>query len=84
MRYAKLTKNGLLGLALTCASFISFANDAQTPEASAEKIATLTAACQQIAEEEEIEDSEMSRFVFDCLNDQLNEMGYNRVLGGNR
>lgn len=84
MRHAKLTKNGLLGLALTCACFISFANDAQTPEASAEKIATLTAACQQIAEEEEIEDSEMSRFVFDCLNDQLNEMGYNRVLGGDR
>lgn len=84
MSHAQLLKRLVFGLCFTCVSTISSANDGRAPEASAEQIASLTAACQQIAQEEEIEDSEMSRFVFDCLNDQLTEMGYQRVMGADR
>jgi hypothetical protein len=69
----------LTGLLLTL-SFTASANDSHAPQASNEVLSSLRDACHQVAAEEQIEDMEKARFVFDCINDQLNEMGYQRLL----
>ncbi|MBB1268685.1 hypothetical protein [Shewanella sp. SR44-3] len=61
-------------------SFAASANENQTPQAPNEVLSSLRDACHQIAAEEKIEDMENASFVFDCINDQLNEMGYQRLL----
>jgi len=46
------------------------------PPAPSEDVVQIKAVCQQIALEDQVEASEMQKFLLDCVNEQLNEMGY--------
>ena len=49
------------------------------PQPLAKDIASLKAACAEIAQEDLLPDNEIAPFLLDCVNDQLNERGYERV-----
>ena len=70
-----------LALAVTFigTSALSF-NAAALPQAPIKNIASLKEACQQIALEDQLPESEIASFLLDCVNDQLTEMGYERVV----
>ncbi|UJF21598.1 hypothetical protein [Shewanella sp. OMA3-2] len=49
------------------------------PQPSVKDIVSLKAACAEIAQEDSLPESEIAPFLLDCVNDQLNERGYERV-----
>lgn len=59
-------------------SAASFHADA-LPQADVENIDALKGACQQIAIDDQVPESEVDLFLLDCVNDQLTEMGYARL-----
>ncbi|WP_417763269.1 hypothetical protein [Shewanella sp.] len=68
----------LLGLALLVVSGFVSADD-ELPEASAADVQQLVQVCRQMAVEDEITKEELSEYLLDCVNDQLNEMGYHQI-----
>ncbi|MCH1920145.1 hypothetical protein L9G15_11960 [Shewanella sp. A3A] len=68
----------LLGLALLVASGVVSADD-ELPAASAADVKQLVQVCRQMAIEDEITKDELDEYLLDCVNDQLNEMGYRAV-----
>ena len=68
-------------LSLASMSFSVQANDDLPPPSAAPQIEVekLTEACSQIATEDQIDNAELPQFMLDCVNDQLTEMGYQRV-----
>jgi hypothetical protein len=52
---------------------------AALPQAPQKDVVSLKQACQQIAVEDQLPETEVSTFLLDCVNDQLTEMGYERV-----
>ncbi|QSX33417.1 hypothetical protein JYB87_17130 [Shewanella avicenniae] len=56
-----------------------FAEDEALPEASAADVKQLLQVCKQMAVEDEIIKDELADYLLDCVNDQLNEMGYRRI-----
>ncbi|QSX31757.1 hypothetical protein JYB88_03340 [Shewanella cyperi] len=46
------------------------------PPAPTEDVVQIKAVCQQIALEDQVEAADMQKFLLGCLNEQLNEMGY--------
>lgn len=69
----------LLGLALLVASGVVCADDDEAPVASASEVKQLVGVCKQMAVEDEIVKEELNDYLLDCVNDQLNEMGYRRI-----
>ena len=67
-----------LATILTTCAVLSFSASA-LPQAPAKDVASLKQACQQIAIEDQLPESEVSAFLLDCVNDQLTEMGYERI-----
>ncbi|WP_254693657.1 MULTISPECIES: hypothetical protein [Shewanella] len=63
---------------LASASVVSFTASA-LPQAPEKDVASLKQACQQIAVEDQLPESEVGSFLLDCVNDQLTEMGYQRI-----
>ncbi|MEO3681207.1 hypothetical protein ABHN84_02765 [Shewanella vesiculosa] len=57
---------------------ISF-SAAALPQAPIKDVVSLKDACKQIAVEDQLPESEVGSFLLDCVNDQLTEMGYERV-----
>jgi hypothetical protein len=49
------------------------------PPAPTEEIAKLQEVCAQIATEDQVEPQELLQFMLDCVNDQLTEMGYQKI-----
>lgn len=49
------------------------------PQPLVKDIVSLKAACAEIAQEDQLPESEIAPFLLDCVNDQLNERGYERV-----
>lgn len=82
---SNLVANSAAILAVFCAtlSFASHSNSDDTlpppTQAPTEEIGKLTEACHQIAVEDQVEANELPQFMLDCVNDQLTEMGYQRV-----
>ncbi|MDO6619207.1 MULTISPECIES: hypothetical protein [unclassified Shewanella] len=58
-----------------CSFFSTDANGIPAPE---DTVKSLTAACENMAAEEQIEAIEKQQFITDCINAQLIEMGYQR------
>ncbi|MCL1114959.1 MULTISPECIES: hypothetical protein [Shewanella] len=54
-------------------------NASALPQASMKDIQSLKEACQQIAIEDQLPENEVGVFLLDCVNDQLTEMGYERI-----
>ena len=69
----------LLGLALLVVTGVVCADDDDTPVASASDVKQLISVCKQMAVEDEIVKEELNEYLLDCVNDQLNEMGYRRI-----
>lgn len=63
---------------LACTSAVSFTAFA-LPQAPLKDVASLKQACQQIAIEDQLPENEVGSFLLDCVNDQLTEMGYQRI-----
>ncbi|KFZ36101.1 hypothetical protein HR45_18215 [Shewanella mangrovi] len=64
---------------LLLASPLVLADDEPLPEASAADVKQLLQVCKQMAVEDEILKEELPEYLLDCVNDQLNEMGYRRL-----
>lgn len=60
-------------------SFATVADESPLPPAPATDIVQLTEVCQQMASEDQVENTEIKQYVLDCVNDQLTEMGYQTV-----
>ncbi|MCE9685394.1 hypothetical protein LZP73_04075 [Shewanella sp. AS16] len=74
---SSLPFNAKILIASALVSFASFAAEEETlPMATDADIAELTAACQQMAAEDQVEDADLPQYLLDCVNDQLTEMGY--------
>lgn len=54
-------------------------NASALPQAPMKDIVSLKEACQQIAVEDQLPETEVAAFLLDCVNDQLTEMGYERI-----
>jgi hypothetical protein len=67
-------------ISLFCSTVMLFsaAVNAQ-PQAQLKDIISLKAACAAIAQEDSLPENEIPSFLLDCVNDQLNERGYERV-----
>lgn len=68
----------LLGLALLVVSGVVSADD-ELPAASAADVKQLVQVCRQMAVEDEIAKEELDDYLLECVNDQLNEMGYRAI-----
>ncbi len=60
-------------------SFTSIAEESPLPPAPASEITQLKEVCQQMADEDQVENAELQQYVLDCVNDQLTEMGYQTI-----
>ncbi|MCD8475430.1 MAG: hypothetical protein LRY40_01535 [Shewanella fodinae] len=60
-------------------SFSVMAEDEPLPQASVADIKELIQVCRQMATEDEVSKAELADYLLDCVNDQLNEMGYQRI-----
>ncbi|MDF0535166.1 hypothetical protein KDN34_01510 [Shewanella yunxiaonensis] len=67
----------LLAAMLVTASVV--ADEDPLPQASVADIKELVQVCHQMATEDEVTKAELQDYLLDCVNDQLNEMGYQRV-----
>ncbi|MCW3173235.1 hypothetical protein [Shewanella subflava] len=67
-------------ISLLCSTVVLFsaAVNAQ-PQAQLKDVISLKAACAEIAQEDALPENEIPSFLLDCVNDQLNERGYERV-----
>ncbi|WP_435805668.1 hypothetical protein [Shewanella psychromarinicola] len=77
MQSSRLTHITLVAMLVSSAA-ISF-NAAALPQAPMEDVLSLKGACQQIVLEDQLPENEVATFLLDCVNDQLTEMGYERV-----
>jgi len=77
MQSSNLIHNTLAAM-LICSTVMSFTAAAR-PQAPMEDVLSLKEACQQIALEEQLPENEVGPFLLDCVNDQLTEMGYERL-----
>ncbi|AZG72405.1 hypothetical protein [Shewanella livingstonensis] len=77
MQSSCLTRTTLAAI-LVSSLAISF-SAAALPQAPVKDVVSLKDACQQIALEDQLPESEVATFLLDCVNDQLTEMGYQRV-----
>ncbi|MDO6638867.1 MULTISPECIES: hypothetical protein [unclassified Shewanella] len=65
-------------VSLVICSFFSTDTNANGIPAPEDTVKSLTAACENMAAEEQIEAIEKQQFITDCINAQLIEMGYQR------
>ncbi|GGP79944.1 hypothetical protein [Shewanella ulleungensis] len=72
-----MTRLTLATIFTSCVA-LSFTANA-LPQASVKDVASLKQACQQIALEDQLPEAEIASFLLDCVNDQLTEMGYERI-----
>lgn len=72
-----ITRTSLAALFASCVA-VSFTASA-LPAAPLKDVLSLKEACQQIAIEDQLPEAEVSAFLLDCVNDQLTEMGYERI-----
>ncbi|MGI2168817.1 hypothetical protein ACROAE_01240 [Shewanella sp. MF05960] len=72
-----MTRLTLATILASCA-VLSFSASA-LPQAPDKDVASLKQACQQIALEDQLPEAEIPSFLLDCVNDQLTEMGYERI-----
>ncbi|MGI1998683.1 hypothetical protein [Shewanella frigidimarina] len=77
MQHSRLTRTTLTAM-LISGTAMSF-SAAALPQAPVNDVVSLKEACQQIALEDQLPESEVDTFLLDCVNDQLTEMGYERV-----
>ncbi|MCL1076259.1 hypothetical protein [Shewanella dokdonensis] len=66
-------------LAAMLVTFVVMADDEPLPQASVADIKELVQVCRQMATEDEVSKAELQDYLLDCVNDQLNEMGYQQV-----
>ncbi|GAA0788470.1 MULTISPECIES: hypothetical protein [Pseudomonadati] len=67
-------------ISLFCSTVMLFSATANAqPQAQLKDIISLKAACAEIAQEDSLPENEIPSFLLDCVNDQLNERGYERV-----
>ncbi|MEH6733039.1 MAG: hypothetical protein V7690_00165 [Shewanella sp.] len=76
-RHSRLALTTLAAM-LISGTAMSF-SAAALPQAPFSDVVSLKEACQQIALEDQLPESEVGAFLLDCVNDQLTEMGYERV-----